>query len=195
MLGLRIELTSRQDTADIKESWNYPGNVDDALKLVEGWDERVAAIIRTTPPEKLVDWKLVYRVAIKSWSSPQGRIVLIGDAAHPFLPTSAQGASQAVEDAVTLAICLDLAGREKIPEAVRALERIRFKRVSKVQNTGVTTRQKWHKLDWDNINKDPSFVKMPHPQWIVGFDAEAHAYNVYAETVEDMQKERSGAGA
>ena len=27
-----------QDTQNIEESWLYPGNVDDALKVVEGWD-------------------------------------------------------------------------------------------------------------------------------------------------------------
>jgi salicylate hydroxylase len=38
-----------------------------------------------------------------------GRVVLIGDAAHPILPFIAQGAAQAIEDAVTLAHCPDLA--------------------------------------------------------------------------------------
>ncbi|GIE36861.1 hydroxylase [Actinoplanes italicus] len=39
-----------------------------------------------------------------------GRVVLLGDAAHPILPFIAQGAAQAIEDAVTLADRLDFAG-------------------------------------------------------------------------------------
>ena len=102
--------------------------------------------------QDLIDWKLVFRVAVESWSSSGGRIVLIGDAAHPFLPSSAQGASQAVEDGVTIAACLDLAERaENIPEAVKAFEKIRFKRVHRIQGMGVTNRQKWHTVDLEKV--------------------------------------------
>ncbi len=37
----------------------------------------------------------------------RGRVVLVGDAAHPMNPILGQGACQALEDAVTLASCLD----------------------------------------------------------------------------------------
>ena len=85
-----------QDEADIEESWQHPGSVEDALKVLEGWDPIVHDIVKATP--FLVDWKLVYRDPLPTWVSPKSRIALIGDAAHPFLPTSIQGASQAMED-------------------------------------------------------------------------------------------------
>jgi hypothetical protein len=50
----------------------------------------------------------------------------MGDAAHPFLPTSVQGASQAIEDGVTIATVLKLAGStSEIPTALLAYENIR----------------------------------------------------------------------
>lgn len=51
--------------------------------------------------------------------------MVIGDAAHPVLPTSGQGGSQAIEDAATLAIALELTGKEQVPLALRATEAIR----------------------------------------------------------------------
>jgi salicylate hydroxylase len=52
-------------------------------------------------------WALHALPSLPAWA--QGRIVLIGDAAHPVLPFLAQGGALAVEDAVTLARCLDAA--------------------------------------------------------------------------------------
>ena len=66
--------------------------------------------------------------------------MLLGDSAHPFLPTSAQGATQAMEDGVTIAICLRAAGRDNIGGATRAFQEIRYERVKGVQKTGETTR-------------------------------------------------------
>ncbi len=52
-------------------------------------------------------WALHVLPALPDWA--RGRIVLIGDAAHPVLPFLAQGGALAIEDAVTLAHCLDAA--------------------------------------------------------------------------------------
>jgi hypothetical protein len=83
------------------------------------------AIVEKTPA--VVDWKLVYRDPLPRWVSDKGRITLLGDSAHPFLPTSAQGATQAMEDGVTIAVCLKRAGgKDRIPAAVRAYQDIRY---------------------------------------------------------------------
>lgn len=65
----------------------------------------------------------MYREPLPNWTN--GRITLIGDAAHPHLPTSIQGASQAMEDGATLAVCLQMSGKAKAKEALEAYERIR----------------------------------------------------------------------
>ena len=157
---------------------------------MDDWAEIVRDIISTTPQERLVDWKLVYREVLPTWVSPKSRIVVIGDAAHPFLPTSVQGASQALEDGASIAACLDIAGKDKIPEALRVFERIRHKRVFKAQATGPKQRDAWHKADFLKIHETPEAVKLPWPQWILSFDAEAHVYNVYAETLEKLEAEK-----
>lgn len=50
-------------------------------------------------------WSLVDRDPVERWS--QGRVALLGDAAHPALHYAAQGACQALEDAVVLGELLD----------------------------------------------------------------------------------------
>ena len=91
--------------------------------MIEGWDPICKAIVEKTP--SLVDWKLVYRDPLPTWTSEKGRIALLGDSAHPFLPTSTQGATQAMEDGVTIAICLKRAGKEHVPTAVKTYQSIR----------------------------------------------------------------------
>ena len=155
---------------------------------MEGWDPVVREIVKATPKGRLIDHKLVFRDPLRTFISPQGRIVLIGDGAHPFLPTSIQGASQSIEDGTTLAVCLELAGKDRVTEATRAYEAIRYGRVHKAQATGVSTRERWHHADWDAMAKNPEKLHLVREQWLLGFDAETHAYNVYADTTASLTK-------
>jgi len=65
-----------------------------------------------------------------AWGS--GRITVIGDAAHSFPPTRAQGANQSLEDAWALAAALRAAAKERtdIEAALRAFERARSRKAS-----------------------------------------------------------------
>jgi 2-polyprenyl-6-methoxyphenol hydroxylase-like FAD-dependent oxidoreductase len=116
---------THKDEHDIEESWSFPGKLEEVYKVLEDWDPLCKIIVEKTPPSSLVDWKLVYRDPLPRWVSDKGRIALLGDAAHPFLPTSVQGATQAMEDGVTMAICLKRGKKEGVPDAVRAYEKVR----------------------------------------------------------------------
>ncbi|MEU6586097.1 FAD-dependent monooxygenase [Nocardia sp. NPDC046763] len=61
-------------------------------------------------------------------------MLIIGDAAHCASPSSGQGASMAIEDAVTVARCLSEA--ETIPDALRVFENRRRDRVERVVKHG-----------------------------------------------------------
>jgi 2-polyprenyl-6-methoxyphenol hydroxylase-like FAD-dependent oxidoreductase len=123
---------------------------------------------------------------LPTFISPKARIALIGDAAHPFLPTSIQGASQSMEDGVTLAITLEKSGKDDVPRAIRAYEAIRYERVHRAQMTGVTTREQWHKADWDKIWKDPTLLHLKRDPWLLDFDAETHAYEVIDDVLRKL---------
>lgn len=170
---------THKDETDIEESWQFPGKIQDVLQVLKGWAPEVLEIVKATPEDRLFDYKLVFRDPLPTFVSPQNRIALIGDAAHPFLPTSIQGASQAMEDGVVVAACLDIAAKENVMEAMRVYERIRYERVHKIQATGVTTRENWHRADWGAINKDPTLLHIKREAWILGFDVEENAYSEY----------------
>jgi 2-polyprenyl-6-methoxyphenol hydroxylase-like FAD-dependent oxidoreductase len=85
------------------------------------------AIIRATD-EVLGPWNTYDLPRVPVWRS--GRTVLVGDAAHAASPSSGQGASMAIEDAVTLGRCL--AGQPDVPVALADYERLRRDRVEKV---------------------------------------------------------------
>jgi len=85
-----------------------------------------AAIIRATG-EVLGPWDTFDLPRVPVWRT--GRTVLIGDAAHAVSPSSGQGASMAIEDAVTLGRCLASDG---VPAALAGYEQRRRARVEKV---------------------------------------------------------------
>lgn len=60
-------------------------------------------------------------------------VTLLGDAAHPVIPSFGQGANLALEDAVELALALASADRRGAPRALRRWERARFARTEAAQ--------------------------------------------------------------
>jgi len=86
-----------------------------------------AALIRATD-EIVGPWNTWDLPRVPVWRDD--RTVLIGDAAHAVSPSSGQGASMAIEDAVTLGRCLG--ARSGVPAALADYERLRRDRVEKV---------------------------------------------------------------
>ncbi len=90
-------------------------------------DDIVAMASAVENPTK---WGLYDRDAFEHWV--EGRICLLGDAAHPMLPTTGQGATQAFEDGAALSACFSLHG-EDIYSALLHYERVRHYRATRFQ--------------------------------------------------------------
>ncbi|MGG7566214.1 3-hydroxybenzoate 6-monooxygenase [Rhodovulum sp. DZ06] len=74
-------------------------------------------------------WVLCDRDPISTWID--GRVALLGDAAHPMLQYFAQGACMAMEDAVALSHCV--AGHDDLDAALKSYEAMRTVRTARVQ--------------------------------------------------------------
>jgi 2-polyprenyl-6-methoxyphenol hydroxylase-like FAD-dependent oxidoreductase len=72
-----------------------------------------------------IDWKLMWRDPQEKWTSPKGRVIQIGDSAQTFLPSSATAGSMAIEDAFSLAACLEIAGEKDIPIATQVHNKLK----------------------------------------------------------------------
>jgi salicylate hydroxylase len=75
-------------------------------------------------------WALHTLPPLDAWV--QGRVALLGDAAHPMLPYLAQGGALALEDAVVLARCL-AASPHDIPAGLARYQALRRARACRVQ--------------------------------------------------------------
>lgn len=68
----------------------------------------------------------------------------------------------------------------------------RYERVKAVQKTGETTRDMWHKADWDKVKENPESVQFPREDWIHTFDAEKNAEEVFEENFQHFQTTVNG---
>jgi len=102
-------------------------------KLFARWPEPVLAIIRATP-ENAIRLIAVHDLEpLHTWS--RANVLLVGDAAHAPLPTSGQGACQALEDAWHLARCLDGASGG-LDDVFQAFAKIRASKTARLAEQG-----------------------------------------------------------
>jgi salicylate hydroxylase len=87
-----------------RESWLAEGDINVALADYAGWHPTIRTVIALT--STILRQALYDREPLPNWSV--GRVVLLGDAAHPMLPFYAQGAAQSIEDAYVLAGCISI---------------------------------------------------------------------------------------
>ncbi|KAK3652911.1 hypothetical protein LTR56_004859 [Elasticomyces elasticus] len=179
--------TAAQSTT---ESWQNSVSNEDVLRLMEkvlGWGEPMKALVRTMPEGSIIFWPLLWRNPNPLVHSKGGRVLQIGDAAHTFLPTSGNGATQAIEDAVTIAACLQHAGKADIPAAVRTHALLRGDRVATAQFLGFYNAERFQKADMKAIGKDAKKVDVKVPKWIYTSDPEKYADANFAKAKASLE--------
>jgi salicylate hydroxylase len=111
----------------VEESWSVASAREELIEAYRGWNEALLKIFGAV--DQCFKWGIFDRDPIRHWMC--GRIALLGDAAHPTMPTLAQGANMAIEDGYVLARCL--AHGEEIAAGLNAYVAERSPRTSRVQ--------------------------------------------------------------
>jgi 2-polyprenyl-6-methoxyphenol hydroxylase-like FAD-dependent oxidoreductase len=110
------------------------GHVAAVLAALPNLPQVVVDAVRATDESLIVRGDLCDREPITKWTT--GRVVLMGDAAHPTTPFLGQGLGLCIEDAVVLAKELaltdGLADRNVITLALKSYERYRIDRAAQI---------------------------------------------------------------
>ena len=147
-------VTSQPETAEwlTPESWSSKGHIEELRDAFSHFHPEVRRVLAAC--REVHKWALLERDPLPRWS--KGRVVIMGDAAHPMTPYMAQGAASALEDAAVLFRCMSELKLEPSGRAFVAFEATRKERASAIQQTS-------SKNEWMRHSTDPS--------WVYGYDA------------------------
>ena len=159
------------------ESWSAQAPREAALNQYEGWHEQVTSLIEAS--QSLFVTAISDRAPLDRWVN--GRIALMGDAAHAMLPFHAQGAVQSIEDAWVLARCLER-GQDSLPAALLRYQELRHDRATRVQQQSRAAEHTFHMSDASDVEaRNTRFKQMQAKaangfprgqQWLFAYDAE-----------------------
>ncbi|MGI9324792.1 MAG: FAD-dependent monooxygenase [Pseudomonadales bacterium] len=179
--GKRLNWLALGQTNDRKrESWSQTASKEEIMTAFDGWYERPRQLIEAT--EQTFVTALYDRTPLDRWVD--GRIAIMGDAAHAMLPYHAQGAVQSLEDAWVLARTLE----QKQADATTALKRFETLRRDRANLMVQQSRnaERWYHLDnpEDVAARNDRFRKTdqrldggfsPQQHWLYSYDAERAA--------------------
>ncbi len=143
----------------VEESWSVPSSAQEMLDAYAGWNEALLNVFAQVG--QCFKWGIYDRDPLPKWT--HGRVTLLGDAAHPMMPTLAQGAAISMEDGY--AIARQLANHRDDPLAgLEAYDSERRPRASRVQ---LQARQQF-----ENNRKSPAPPPLDR-DWIFRHDVTA----------------------
>ena len=118
-------------------------------------------------------WVLADRPPLSSVSEmAQGRVALIGDAAHPMRPYLAQGAGMSIEDAAALQMAWQGQSSDSVAAAWQTMAHSRSQRVAQVQQQSRRNGRIFHSTGWLRWGRNLALQTWgPHlmdPAWLYG---------------------------
>lgn len=113
--------------------WQESGSKAKLMETFGSFDPSMLAILEKVDAQGVKIWNLLTMDKLPTFV--QGRLALLGDAAHPFLPDLGQGGAQAIEDAVSIAAVLPVGTQpEEIPDRMKVYESCRYERSHLIQH-------------------------------------------------------------
>ena len=124
-----------EETEASGEEWSQAASREKMLECFSRYPEDVKAMIAKVDPDGLSLWKLLDHEELGKENWVHGNIVLLGDAAHGFLPHLGQGGAQAIEDGAAIGALFPLGTLPSdIPERFELYVQARYDRATMVQD-------------------------------------------------------------
>ncbi len=165
-----VAIEERSDWQE--EGWQRRGDPDELRARFSDFGGLVGDILGQVQETNI--WALFLRPVAGSWQN--GRVALLGDAAHPTLPFMAQGACLALEDAWMLARSFD--EQPGIQQALAAYETRRKPRTRKVVAAAGANARNFHLRGPMRLAAQAALMAIgPHLarkyEWIYSYDVTA----------------------
>jgi len=124
------------------QDWDQVGHTQSLMQAMGAVGRDLHARLASVPAWR--QWALHDRAPLSGAKQmAQGRVALLGDAAHPMRPYLAQGAGMAIEDAQVLAQSL-CTGGASVPEQLKSYAQARWARNARVQARAIRNGRIFH---------------------------------------------------
>ena len=184
-------------------------DMNDLRKQYQNYDPRIKRIVDMIPSAQR--WPLLVTGPLRSWSSPQKNVVLMGDAAHSMVNHMAQGAATSMEDGAFLGRCIGqvIQNQISLAQAIEIYEQNRMPKAHFKQQVSFLNGAIWHlpegpaqkarddamRLELEgkpflrssNLYGDPRTVLS-----VYAYDAEEHADEAVFERLKGMEMMSGG---
>lgn len=116
----------------VSDDYTKSASKPQMLEIFKEFHPSIIKMLGKVDPADLKIYPLYHMEILPTFVS--GRMVLIGDAAHPFTPHLAQGGAMAIEDGASLGVMLgEGASRENVPERLKLYNKARYQRATNIQ--------------------------------------------------------------
>jgi salicylate hydroxylase len=174
-------------------TYTTKGSKSAMLKIFGDFCPKIHRMLNLVPEGEVCEWKLRVHAPLPTWV--YGSVALLGDACHPTLPHLAQGAAQAIEDAVVLAVVLSKSpgvDPESLNRSLRVYEAIRKERAETLVELAAASGRALHlgdgaaKAERDRMFKEGKTV----PDKWADADVQKKIYGFDCQKVADEEFER-----
>lgn len=173
------QILPSRPSPSVESKWRAQTTRQVLLDRLAGMDDRMLEIARVADPDEMYLWKVADRDPIPKFQ--KGRMIVMGDAAHPMQPTFGMGASFSIEDAGVLGVVMDgVKDPREVEERLKLWEDLRWKRDSLMQcfsdmnrmdvyEVSEETKGKIREL-WPEENEWPELTRPGVNDWCLGYE-------------------------
>lgn len=130
-----VALHPEEETEASSEEWSQSASKDTLLSCYTSFKDDVQALLAKASAEDIKLWNLLDHEEMGRENWVHGKVALLGDAAHGFLPHQGQGGAQAIEDSAAIGALFPLGTRpSEIQQRLKLYVQARYDRATLVQD-------------------------------------------------------------